>query len=160
LCHGWQSKNHPQNLAKPYGLPIPAFFPEKNNCSTFCRSFQWVCGAFLPVFCAAVQRAAQRTRKRPRARRWAARSEAVMSNQPTRPDKTPDLCDEAFGFDVGTSPHGLSADLPLSHQETLEAASCPFSAKPVLPLLDEDSEAQVFEDQEAISGLLDGGCHE
>jgi hypothetical protein len=39
------------------------------------------------------------------------------------------------GFDVGTSPHGLSAELPVSNQETPEAASCPLSAKQVLPLV-------------------------
>jgi hypothetical protein len=74
---------------------------------------------------------------------------------PDRDDEAPDC-----GFDVGTSPHGLSAELPLSYQETPEAARRPLPAKPVLPLLDEDSEAQAFEDQEAISGLLDGGRHE
>jgi len=58
-----------------------------------------------------------------------------MSNQPTRPDKNPDLHNEEFGFDFGTSPHGLSAGLPLSHQETAEeAASCPSPAKPLLTL--------------------------
>jgi hypothetical protein len=28
-------------------LRLPAFFPQKNNCSTFAHSFQWVCGLFL-----------------------------------------------------------------------------------------------------------------
>ena len=36
------------------------------------------------------------------------------------------------GFDFGTSPHGLSADLPEAVQETQEAPSCCTSAKPVL----------------------------
>ena len=33
---------------------------------------------------------------------------------------------------VGTSPHGLSVDRPVSDQETLGAPFCPLSAKPVL----------------------------
>lgn len=33
---------------------------------------------------------------------------------------------------VGTSPHGLSVDLPVAHQETLGAPFCPLSAKPLL----------------------------
>jgi hypothetical protein len=36
------------------------------------------------------------------------------------------------GFDFGTSPHGLSADLLLPVQETPEASSCDSPAKPVL----------------------------
>lgn len=43
---------------------------------------------------------------------------------------------QAAGFDVGTSPHGLSADLPLLVQETQEARSCCLPAKPVLTLPD------------------------
>ena len=39
-----------------------------------------------------------------------------------------------LAFDVGTSPHGLSADLPLSDQETREPSSELPPAKPVLPL--------------------------
>jgi hypothetical protein len=40
-----------------------------------------------------------------------------------------------FAFDLGTSPHGLSVELPLPEQET-EGASCDLpSAKPVLPLV-------------------------
>lgn len=60
-----------------------------------------------------------------------------MSNQPTRPDEVPDLDNAApdSGFDVGTSPHGLSADLARQHQETLEAESLRSPAKLVLPLV-------------------------
>ena len=36
------------------------------------------------------------------------------------------------GVDLGTSPHGLSADLPVSHQETQQATSCHSPAKPLL----------------------------
>lgn len=39
---------------------------------------------------------------------------------------------QAAGFDVGTSPHGLSAGLPVQVQETPEASSLGFHAKPVL----------------------------
>jgi hypothetical protein len=40
-----------------------------------------------------------------------------------------------FAFDFGTSPHGLSAGLHQTEQETREPLSChPSSAKPVLPL--------------------------
>jgi len=39
---------------------------------------------------------------------------------------------EVAGFDFGTSPHGLSADLPLANQETPEAASSRSLAKLVL----------------------------
>jgi hypothetical protein len=38
----------------------------------------------------------------------------------------------ASGVDLGTSPHGLSADVPVSVQETPQAASCRPPAKPVL----------------------------
>jgi len=40
-----------------------------------------------------------------------------MNNHPARPNKNPDF---DLAVDVGTSPHGLSADLPVSHQETRE----------------------------------------
>lgn len=36
------------------------------------------------------------------------------------------------GFDLGTSPHGLAAELPLLAQETPEAISCHSPAKPLL----------------------------
>lgn len=36
------------------------------------------------------------------------------------------------GFAFGTSPHGLSVGLAASHQETPEALSLRFPAKPVL----------------------------
>lgn len=42
----------------------------------------------------------------------------------------------AAGFDVGTSPHGLSVVLAEPHQETLEALSLCPPAKPVLTLPD------------------------
>ena len=34
--------------------------------------------------------------------------------------------------DVGTSPHGLAVELPVPHQETLDATSCHSPAKPLL----------------------------
>lgn len=46
-----------------------------------------------------------------------------MSNHPTRPDKAPDS-----GFDVGTRPHGLSADLALPHQKTPSKPRNPLPA--------------------------------
>lgn len=42
--------------------------------------------------------------------------------------------DKANGFDLGTSPHGLSADLPAQHQETDETLSLHPCAKPLLTL--------------------------
>lgn len=48
-----------------------------------------------------------------------------------------DLLPGTDGFDFGTSPHGLSAGLPLPHQETPEASSLPPPAKPVLTLPDD-----------------------
>jgi len=39
------------------------------------------------------------------------------------------------GFDVGTSPHGLSADLRMADQKTRKASALPLSAKPVLTLV-------------------------
>ena len=87
-----------------------------------------------------------------------------MSKQPARPDKTPDLCDGAFVFDVGTSPHGLSADLPLSHQETPEAASWDFHAMPVLIFdLEDEMPEEIDEAYYAhllACDLLDGGRYE
>jgi hypothetical protein len=71
-------------------------------------------------------------------------------------------------FDVGTSPHGLSADLPPADQETPEAASFQFPAKPVLTfdladdLPEEVSEADALNELQAFSGrrVFDGGRHE
>jgi hypothetical protein len=42
--------------------------------------------------------------------------------------------DKANGFDLGTSPHGLSADLAVSHQETDDTLSLHPCAKPLLKL--------------------------
>ena len=49
-------------------------------------------------------------------------------------DAMPRRAEPAGGF--GISPHGLSADLPLSVHETCEASSISPSAKPVLTLFD------------------------
>ncbi len=88
--------------------------------------------------------------------------------------------------DVGTSPHGLSVDLPVSHQETPEVLSCLSPAKPLLMFglteeqrshlafaakceaeeLAECYEADELEVQEAVSHLweaykvLNGGRYE
>lgn len=43
-----------------------------------------------------------------------------------------DLLPGTDGFDFGTSPHGLSADLPEAVQKTQEAPGCCPPAKPVL----------------------------
>lgn len=48
-----------------------------------------------------------------------------------------DLLPGTDGFDFGTSPHGLSAGLPLPVQETPEASSLSLPAKPLLTLTDE-----------------------
>ncbi len=60
-----------------------------------------------------------------------------MSKKPACTVKKPDFV-AGFGFDVavdvGTSPHGLSADLHLADQETPEAASLHSPAKPLLTL--------------------------
>lgn len=58
-----------------------------------------------------------------------------MLNHSTRPDKKPESVFD-LAVDVGTSPHGLSADIHLAHQETQEAPFCPLPAKPLLTLPD------------------------
>ena len=89
-------------------------------------------------------------------------------------------------FDLGTSPHGLSADLLQTEQETLDALSGQPPAKPLLTFslteeqrsdlafaamckaddLEEGYEADEPEVQEAIGNLweaykiLNGGCYE
>ena len=97
-----------------------------------------------------------------------------------------DLLPGTDGFDFGTSPHGLAADLPFPDQETLDALSCHSPAKPLLTFsfteeqrsclafaalceaedLAEGDEADELEVQEAISNLweahkvLNGGRYE
>lgn len=56
-----------------------------------------------------------------------------MSNHPSGPEKSSDLPPD-LAVDLGTSPHGLAAELPLPHQETPDASSCRLPAKPLLTL--------------------------
>jgi hypothetical protein len=56
-----------------------------------------------------------------------------MLNHSTRPDKKPESVFD-LAVDVGTSPHGLSASLPVPHQETFCASICHVPAKPVFVL--------------------------
>lgn len=91
-----------------------------------------------------------------------------MIKYPACTDKAPDLGNEASVFDFGTSPHGLSADLPPDDQETPEAASLRFPAKPVLTfdladdLPEEVSEVDPLDELQALSGcrVFDGGRDE
>lgn len=48
----------------------------------------------------------------------------------------------ASGFDFGTSPHGLPADLAAAHQETSEVASLSPPAKPVLTSLEPSASSE------------------
>ena len=48
----------------------------------------------------------------------------------------PEPVEAASGFDFGTSPHGLSADLPEPVQETSGALTFPPPAQPVLTFVD------------------------
>lgn len=55
-----------------------------------------------------------------------------MSEQLVFPDKNPNSAAEP-AFDVGTSPHGLTANLPLSHQETNGTTGNRFPASQQAP---------------------------
>lgn len=68
-----------------------------------------------------------------RSKKWTIYPPAKLTVSPRSKERL-----QAAGFDVGTSPHGLSAGLPLPVQETPEALSLCPPAKPVLTLPDSD----------------------
>jgi hypothetical protein len=65
-----------------------------------------------------------------RSKRWYVYPPAKLMERPRSYQR------RAAGFDFGTSPHGLSAGLPLPVQETPEASSLSLPAKPVLTFAD------------------------
>jgi hypothetical protein len=82
-------------------------------------------------------------------------------------DNTKSVAARREGSDVGTSPHGLSVELPESAQETLEGSGLSFPAKPLLTfgkpggdaLVEEpDAELEDALDEEEAEGARPYGC--
>ena len=135
----WEFKTLLKNLAKPYGFwSATVFFPEKELFHLLQKLFHLLqtraAVGSAQVFSCFLKPVLQKLfhpllplfdQNLPQPRRQAMRPSA---------NSRFGAFGFGFAFDLGTSPHGLSADLPLPNQETQEARSLRFPAKPVLTL--------------------------
>lgn len=107
-----------REFAKKFCIPRVTMFRRLRDCRVL-GAFQDIASRVWSIPPAAVLAKPRKPRKPRRCKSRAGKSVAMQSR----------------GFDVGTSPHGLSADLRMANQKTRKASALPLSAKPLLTLV-------------------------